>query len=148
MEKYYMIKNYKQFESLLDKLQGPSEEEVINSLKDSDPFKLYQYAYETNNVDLKKYAQKFLSDDIILQKIKDLSCFIVDISAEEKNLEEFGIPGEYWTEFEENLNLEKNKELRSNAAWKKIYNQVIEFFVNNKSLDDICECIVELDIKI
>ena len=57
-----MIKNYKQFESLLDKLKGPTDDEILNYLKtlnDSDRIK----KIINNKLNYKYLPKKLIVDD-------------------------------------------------------------------------------------
>jgi len=56
-----MITKYKQFnEGIKQLLVGPSEKEIINSLKD-EPLKLYKIGCEDGYLDMVKYALEKLS---------------------------------------------------------------------------------------
>ena len=60
-----MIKNYKIFkESLLNKLEGPKEEEFLNTIKEN-PIKYYSKAYFNKDEEIKK-----ISGDLITPEIK------------------------------------------------------------------------------
>ena len=53
-----MIKKYKQYikESLLNKLEGPTEEEIFNSVKDLNPDEMLLKACKSDLINLAKYA--------------------------------------------------------------------------------------------
>jgi len=84
-----MIKNYKKFnEGLLDKLQGPTQEEIFNNLK-NNPTKLLKYSIDNKFEEGIKYALKNGAE--IYEFLRYINFEITDLDSIDYLIKEYGI---------------------------------------------------------
>ena len=135
-----MIKNYKQFnEGINHLLVGPTDEEIINGLK-NNPIKLYAYGYYNDNDKMMDIALKLITPENKADFVYNVTDTMVYHGLEYINYSDdllmddeiiHGIPLKFW-----------NEEGRL-SIFDKIYSLNMD-----KSISDLLYDIYEIDIEL